>query len=110
MTGIRQRRRGGWTCLQCSIGASAWSDDGAAALAEADAGEALAPAARPHDDGVAVLEKAAGLAGGKLDRTAAAGGNFEQAAERVIGRTGNRAGAEDVGWPQVAAVAAVVGD
>ena len=54
--------------------------------------EALAPAVRPHDDGVAVFQEAAGLAGRERDRPPPAGGDFEQAAEPVFPGRGDGAG------------------
>src|SRR6266849_3825760 len=80
--------------------ASGRRDDRAAALAEADAGEARTAAVGAHDHRVAVLQEAAAFAGGELDRPAAAGGDFEQAAEPVVLRRGDRAGPEDVARPQ----------
>jgi histidine ammonia-lyase len=48
------------------------------------------------------------LAGRERDRLPAAGGNFEQAAKRVFARAGNRAGAENVARPQIAAATRVM--
>src|SRR5262249_37482351 len=49
-----------------------WASDGrrnrSAALSQADGRKAFVPAARPHDDRVAVFEETARLAGGEFDR------------------------------------------
>src|SRR5262249_7145897 len=52
-----------------------------AAFAEADGCKAFARAASPHDDGVAVFEEPARLAGGEFNRPSPAGRDLEQAAE-----------------------------
>src|SRR5215467_10811171 len=79
-----------------------------AALSQADGCKAFAPAARPHDDGVAVFEEAARLAGGEFSRPSPAGRDLEQAAEPVVPRRRDRAGAEQIARTQIAAAAAVM--
>src|ERR1700746_539610 len=84
-----------------------WSN-GAAAFAEADGRKALAPAVRPHDDDVAILEEAARLPGGERHRTAPAGGDLEQAAEPVVAGRRDCAGPEHIGRAQIGAAARMV--
>src|SRR5207244_10477758 len=82
--------------------------DGAAALAEPDRHKTLAAAVRAHDDHVAILEEAACLPRGERQRSAAAGGDLEQAAEAVIGGRRDRAGPEPIARAQIAAATTVV--
>src|SRR5262245_58274894 len=84
--------------------------DRPAALAEANGRKPLTPAVRAHDHRVAVLEEAAALAGCERDRPTASGRDLEQAAERAVVGAGDRAGAENVARPQVAAATGVMGD
>src|SRR5262249_61515585 len=49
-----------------------------AAFAQADGCKAFAPAASPHDDGVAVFEETARLAGGEFNRPSPAAPDLEQ--------------------------------
>src|SRR5215831_5833046 len=79
-----------------------------AAFAQADGCKAFAPAASPHDDGVAVFEETTRLAGGEFNRPSPAGRDLEQAAEPAFPRRRDRAGAEQIARPQIAAAAAVM--
>src|SRR5437762_1792869 len=67
-----------------------------AALAEADAGEALALAEGPEDHLVAVLEEPALLARGQPERAQAPPGDLEERAQRALLRTRDRAAGEEV--------------
>src|SRR5579871_4379084 len=80
------------------------------ALAEADAHGAFLGAVAAEDDLVAVFDEAALLAAGQIERLAAAGGEFEQAAPARFLRTRHRTRSEQVADLQVAAVAGVVRD
>src|SRR5215831_14234417 len=79
-----------------------------AAVAQPDGCKAFAPAARPHDDGIAVFEETARLAGWEFDRPSSAGRDLEQAAESAFLWRGDRAGAEQIAGAQIAAAAAVM--
>jgi hypothetical protein len=59
----------GWRASRPS--SKGW-DDRSAALAKADAGKSFAPAARAHDDGIAIFEEAARLARGEGQRAPSA--------------------------------------
>src|ERR687887_1762621 len=82
--------------------------DRSAAFAEADACKAVAPAVRAHDDRIAVFEEAARLAGCKRQWAPPPRRDLEQAAQPIVARRRDRAGAEQVSRAQVAAAAAVV--
>src|SRR5262245_11853554 len=79
-----------------------------AALAEADACKAVAPAVGAHDDGITVFKEAARLAGWKRQWAPAPRRDLEQAAEPVIARRRDRPRAEQIAGAQIAAAAAVV--
>src|SRR5262249_35187151 len=89
-----------------------WASDGrrnrSAALSQADGRKAFVPAARPHDDRVAVFEETARLAGGEFDRPSPAGRDLEQAAEPAVPGRRDRASAEQIARRQIAAAAAVM--
>src|SRR5580704_2317609 len=84
-------------------------DDGVA-LAEADAGMAGGFAGAPEDNLVAVGKEGAGFAGGKEDRLCAVAGEFEETACGGFGGSGDGARSENVADLEIAAVAGVVGD
>ena len=65
---------------------------------------------RGEDDFVAILEKTARLAAGKRQWLRATARDLEQAAIAVRVRRGDGTGAEEVAWPQVAAVRGMVRD
>src|SRR6266480_3965712 len=100
-----RRERRGWRAGGPT--SKRWGDR-SAALAKADAGKPVAPAARAHDDGIAIFEEAARLARCERQRAPSARRDLEQAAEPLVGRRRDRAGAEQIARAQIAAAAAVM--
>src|SRR3954466_15951776 len=89
-----------------------WSHErrqhGAPALAEADRREALSAGAGAQEHLVAVLEKASLFTGLEAHRPLSTLGGFEQAAAASLIGCRDRARAEEIARPEIAAVAGVV--
>src|SRR5436190_11350308 len=61
-----------------------------------------------HNDFIAIIEKAAGLAGWQVEGFATALARFEQTAESAGCRAGNSAGPEQIAGAKIAAAACVM--